>query len=234
MVESTLVILTWNEIDALRSMFEKIPLDSVDEVIAVDAGSVDGTIEFFKKRGIRTVIQKIPGRGRAFVEAAGHARGKYIVFFSPDGNENPADIPKLLGKIRGGYDLVIASRFMKGARSDDSDDPALVRHLGNNFFTLLVDLFWGARVTDAVNGFRAVRKESLERLNQDATGHEIEFQMTIRSAKLGYRIAEIPTIEGARIGGKRKALTLVMGVRFAKFFLRELLLGKKFLENERR
>ena len=53
--------------------------------------------------------------------------------------------------------------------------------------------------------------------------------MTIRAAKLNYKIKEIPTLELERIGGARKAKTWRMGIRFTKFFLKELLKGKKFL-----
>ncbi|NQS88214.1 hypothetical protein HQ584_00235 [Patescibacteria group bacterium] len=117
---------------------------------------------------------------------------------------------------------------MKGAKSDDSDDPLYIRHLGNNFYTLLVNLFWRANVTDAINGFRGIKKSKLKQLHSDATGHEIEFQITIRSTKLGYKIGEIPTHELKRFGGQRKANTWVMGYRFTRFFIKELMNGKRF------
>ncbi|MHA1377694.1 MAG: glycosyltransferase family 2 protein [Candidatus Helarchaeota archaeon] len=233
-----MVILTLNEIEPLNVMYDKIPFDIVDEVLAIDGGSTDGTIEFYKeklkkdvkiKNKLKILIQKHRGRGVAFLIGAKHATQENIIFFSPDGNENPLDIPIIKKELEKGYDLVIASRFMKTAQSDDSDDPIRVRKMGNLFFTGLVRIFWNVKVHDAINGFRGIKKEKLLKLNQDATEHEIEFQMTIRSAKLGYRIKEIPTLELERIGGIRKAHTWRMGVRFTKFFMRELLMGKKFL-----
>jgi glycosyltransferase involved in cell wall biosynthesis len=228
-MKTTLVFLTWNELPALKKIFDKVPIDITDEVIAVDAGSTDGTIEFFKEKGIRVIIQKKQGRGLAFRDALNNTEGDVLIYFSPDGNENPDDIPKLIEKIKEGYDLVIASRFTKNAKSDDSDDPLRIRKFGNRFFTLLVNLFWKAKVTDAINGFRAIKRSALKELNQDARGHEVEFQMTIRAAKLGYKIAEIPTIEMKRLGGEIKANTWEMGYRFMCFFLKELLIGKRFL-----
>ena len=56
--------------------------------------------EFFEKHQIRAIQQQIPGRGEAFKLGTQHAKGKYLVFFSPDGNENPADIPKLVQQIQ--------------------------------------------------------------------------------------------------------------------------------------
>ena len=219
----TLVFLTLNEIDGLRELYDRIPFDAVDEVLAVDGGSIDGTLEFYKDKKIPFVIQKKGRRGSAIIESAEHAKGDVLILFSPDGNEDPQDIPKLVEKINEGYDLVIASRFISGGRSDDSDDPLLIRRFGNNFFTFLANIFFKVGVTDAINGLRAIRKDKFVKLNQDASGHEIEFQMSIRCAKLGFKIAEIPTTESSRIGGQRKASTWVMGVRFTLFFLKELL-----------
>ncbi|MBU4246011.1 MAG: glycosyltransferase family 2 protein [Nanoarchaeota archaeon] len=218
----TLVLLTLNEIIPVKEMYPKIPFDAVDEVIAVDGGSKDGTIEFFKKQGIKVVVQKERGRGRGFMYGLQNAKGDYILYFSPDGNENPKDIPRLVAEAKKGYDIVAGSRFMDGGKSDDSDDPLHVRNLGNHFFTAIINLFYGSKYTDAVNGFRIVKKSALENMKLDATEYEIEFQMSIRAAKNKLKVAEIPTIEMERIGGARKAQTFRMGWRFSIFFLKEL------------
>lgn len=120
MVQTTLVILTRNEIEGMSALINKIPFDAVDEYFAVDYNSTDGTVEFLKKNKIKLIHQKKPGRGRAFEIAAKNAKGKYLIFFSPDGNEDPRDIRKLV-KLAQGNDLVIASRFMKGSRNEEDD-----------------------------------------------------------------------------------------------------------------
>lgn len=227
-MESTLVILTRNEIDGSRYLFDKIPFNEFDEVFVMDCNSNDGTVEFFEDRGIKVINQRNPGRGNAFLESFEKAKGKYLVFFSPDGNEDPEDIVKVIRELKRGYDLVIASRYMKGAKSDVSDDSLLIRKFGNIFFTFLVNLIWNIKVTDSINGFRGIKKSSTEKLKLDATGHEIEIQMTIRSAKLKYKIKEIPTIEKMRVGGERKAKTFKMGYRFTKFLLKEFIKGRNF------
>lgn len=227
-MKTTLIFLTYNEIDGITALWDRLPKDAVDEMIAVDGGSTDGTVEFFESKKVPVIRQERKGRGSAFMYGMDAASGDYLLYFSPDGNEDYADIPKLVEKAKEGYDLVIASRFAHGAKSDDSDDPMLVRHLGNNFFTLLANTFWGVGVSDAINGLRIVKKTALRELKLTATQHEIEFQMSIRMAKLGKKITEISTIEHERIGGNRKAKTFVMGVRFMRFFIDELLIGKKF------
>jgi len=85
MVQTSLIILTRNEIEGLKSLIRKIPFEAADESFAVDYNSTDGTVEFFKKHRIRVVKQKEPGRGKAFQLGLETAKGKYLIFFSPDG-----------------------------------------------------------------------------------------------------------------------------------------------------
>ena len=82
MVQTTLIILTRNEIEGLKAQIRKIPFEAVDEFFAVDYKSTDGTVEFFKKHQIEVVTQNKPGRGRAFTIALRRARSKYLVFLA--------------------------------------------------------------------------------------------------------------------------------------------------------
>ena len=78
-MKNTLVLLSYDEIEAIKLLHDKIPFKVADEVFAIDPGSTDGTLEFYKKKGIKCYIQKELGRGKAFVEALKHAKGENIV-----------------------------------------------------------------------------------------------------------------------------------------------------------
>jgi len=228
-LKNSLIIFTRNEIEGLRTVFPKIPLGIFDETIAIDAQSTDGSVEYLQTRGIKVILQRKLGRGNAMIQGVEQTSGDAAVFLSSDGNEDPSDIPKLIDKLKD-HDIAVASRFIKGGRSDDSDDPMLIRKFGNKCFTFLVNVIWGANVTDSTNGLRAIRRTAWNKLSIDSPYHEAEFQMTIRAAKLGMKIGEVPTVEGPRIGGKRYASTMKMAWTFTKFLLREIWIGNRFLK----
>lgn len=231
----SLVILTYNEIDGVTALIDKIPYDVVDETFVVDGGSTDGTIELFKQHHIEVVKQKSrKGRGEAFRIAAERATGDVMIIFSPDGNEDPEDILKFKQYFENEKaDLVIASRMMKGAHNEEDEELFKFRKWANNMFNLMINILFrrsGRYITDSINGFRAFKLNMFKSLQQDAVGYTIEYQMTTRCMKLGKKIIEFPTNEGSRIGGESYAKSIPTGIAFLKCLWNEIWIGKKFLE----
>lgn len=229
MATKALVLLTYNEIDGSRALYHKIPFNLFDRIFLVDGGSTDGTIEFWKEHGIEVINQRSPGRGTAFIIAQDNSEEDILLFFSPDGNEDPNDIPKLLKAIELGADLCVATRFGKGSKSFDAVGHRL---FGNLFFTTLINIFFRTKVTDAVNGFRAIKRDKMKILTLPYSRFEIEFQMTIRAAKMRYRVVEIPTTEYNRIGGRSKAGSFSVGISYLKVLIKEILIGKRFIHKK--
>ena len=226
-LKSSLVILTRNEITGMRALIKKIPFQAVDETLVIDYHSTDGTKEFIKKNRIKLINQIQPGRGEAFRLAAAKAKGDLLVFFSPDGNEDPQDIPRLLQLLKQGNDLVIASRFLPQSRNEEDDQFFKFRAWANQGFTFLANLFFHGRLTDSINGYRAITKTAFKRLKLDAPGYAIEFQMSMRALKLKYKIAEIPTIEGNRIGGQSGSKAIPTGYLFLFILFKEIFQCRK-------
>src|SRR3989344_400554 len=220
-IEGTLVILTRNEIDGLRKIYPRIPVNRIGEVFAVDYNSIDGTINFYKKNKVRFYRQNLKGRGEAFRIAFSRAKYDNIVLFSPDGNENPDDIEKIFVLMKSGYLYFIASRFMKGGRCDEDDKKIKIRKFGNKIFTLFVNILFGGSLTDSINGFRGIKRCVFEETKPDAKGFGIEYQISMRAIKKGFKIKEIPTIEDKRISGRGTAGTFRTGLYFLKILLNE-------------
>jgi len=219
-----LVILTWNEIEAVKALYDKIP-KNYDEVFVIDPGSKDGTLEFFKEKGMPVHIQEKKGRGVAFMMAANISKSDLILFYSPDGNEDYNDIDKVFALLEQGADIAIASRFAKGSRNEEDGQLFPWRKWANQVFTWMVNVSFnrsGSYVTDTINGFRGFKRQGLLDLGLTAEGFAIEFQSSIKAFKKGLIIKEIPTAEGDRIGGESKAKSIPTGLKFVKLYLKEL------------
>ena len=118
---TTLLLPTLNEIEAARIIIPQIRKEWVDEIIVVDGGSSDGTVEYMRNAGLRVHSQTVRGYGEGMLEAMQLASGDIIIEFNPDGNSIPDDIPRIIAKLREGYDLVIGSRYRDDAISEDDD-----------------------------------------------------------------------------------------------------------------
>ena len=227
-MKKTLVMYTMNEIEGVKGIFEKIPIDLFDQFIVMDNHSNDGTIEFLEEHDVNVIQQKNPGRTNALIEAIEHASGDIIVNLSSDGNENPEDIPKILKKFEEGYEMVTASRFLPESKVDVEDDKLRIRVFGNKICAMLVNLCWGTNVTDTTNALRGFTKSCYKRSKLNTFGYTENFQLTIRCGKLKIKTTEIPTQELPRIGGVVKADTKGVMTDMIKVFLHELKIGNNF------
>ena len=66
-MSTALIILTWNEIDGVKKILPQINRSRLDEILVVDGGSTDGTLEFVKECGFNVIIQSIKGHGGAIL-----------------------------------------------------------------------------------------------------------------------------------------------------------------------
>lgn len=219
-MKTTLIVPTFNEADGVKVMMPCIKKSWVNQILIVDGGSTDGTLEYLKKHGCDFFIQKERGYGAGVREAIGRAGGEIIIEFTPDGNSLPEKIPELTNKMKEGHDMVIASRYKDGARS--YDDNTLTR-FGNWFFTTLINILFGAHYTDTQVAFRAYRKSSYEKTKEqmDAKGLTWCGQLSIVFWRNGLKVAEIPADEPKRIGGKRKMNPLKTGWKIFVLILKE-------------
>lgn len=229
-MKTTLLVMTLNEIEGMQAIMPRVNRKWVDQIIIVDGGSTDGTIEWSRAHGYEVYIQKVPGFRHAYTEVLPRVTGDVLITFSPDGNSIPDAIPLLIEKMHEGYDMVIASRYLGPAKSDDD---GIVTGFGNWLFTNTVNWLHGSQYTDVMVIYRAYRKQIIFdlRLDQDdgyALAEKLFFTrisweplLSVRAARNKLAITEIPVSEPPRIGGKRKLQILQWGAAYYFQFFRE-------------
>ncbi len=214
----TLLVMTLNEINGMKAIMPRVHREWVDQILIVDGGSTDETVEWARAQGYEVYVQKGKGFRSAYREVWPLVRGDVVIYFTPDGNSLPKAIPQLLNKIEEGFDLVIASRYLDGAHSDDDD---LISGFGNWLFRTLANWLLNSkksmRMTDPLVMLRAHRKDLPQRLGLDQDEPFVALErffnirqvdwiplMSMRALSRGIRWGEIPMDEPARIFGKRK------------------------------
>jgi glycosyltransferase involved in cell wall biosynthesis len=220
----SIVIPALNEARNLAVVLPSLP--QVHEVILVDGGSVDGTVETARAvmPDIRVVRQLRRGKGNAL--AAGFARvtGDVVVMFDADGSADAAEIPAFVDALVGGADFAKGSRFRPGGGSTDITP---IRNVGNKFLNTVMNLSFRTRFTDLCYGYNAFWADLIPLLDlpdhelelpQGAPmlwgdGFEIETLINCRFAAAGVQIVEVPSNELDRIYGESNLRAVSDGLR---------------------
>jgi glycosyltransferase involved in cell wall biosynthesis len=191
----------------------------IDEVILVDGHSTDDTVEVARAvcHGIVVVEEQGPGKGAAMRTGMELASGDVIVLIDADGSMDPRELYRYVEAARD-CDLVKGSRFTGHGGSEDISP---LRRLGNGLLLGLVNLLYGARLTDLCYGYCAVRRNALPALALRADGFEIEAEMTARALRTGLRIGEVPSFEAPRRYGESHLRTMRDGWRVLRTLLVE-------------
>ncbi len=225
-----LVLIVRNEEIGIREIVPKIPLSIFDQTFAMDGNSKDGTVAALESYGIPSHCQVERGLGAAMIEGRPRVTTDSFIFFHPDGNEDPADLPKMAELLRAGHDFVVASRMIKGAVNEDDVRVLKWRKWANIGFAMLANVIFahgGNRTTDVTNGFRGVSRDAWDRMRLTSKDLTMDYQMVIRALKLGIPITDFPTHEGHRVCGETNFASLPTGIAELKLVWRELKMGRK-------
>jgi len=197
-----LVIPTLNEEAAIGGVIAAVPRVAVDDIIVVDSGSTDRTVERARSAGARVVSLRERGYGRACRAGAEAAKDcDIVVFLDGDGSDCPELIPYILEPIvEGRCDFVIGSRA-RGKREPGS----MTAHqlLAGRVIGAAMRLLYSVRYTD-MSPFRAIRRDVLMCLGMREETYGWNLEMQMRAARAGLRIAEVPVAHRRRAGGVSK------------------------------
>ncbi len=214
----SVIIPCLDEEAAIGACVAAVHAHGVGEVVVVDGGSSDRTVDRAAEAGARVVVERRRGYGRAMLAgiAAVSPGATVVLFIDGDGSDRPEMIPAVLAPIeRGEADFVLGSRLL-GPREPGSLAPAQI--VAGHLAGLLIRLRYGVRFTD-MSPFRAIRRDALEGLGmrEETFGWNLEMQM--RAAAAGLRIAEVPVGQRRRAGGVSKVSGDVITVAWAAWVI---------------
>lgn len=205
----SVVLPAKNEEASVGDIVRRIRLSQAHcEIIVVNDGSTDDTAARAEEAGARVISHpRSMGNGAAIKTGARAASGDVIVFMDADGQHDPADIPRLIETLEGGYDMVVGAR-VSGSHA------SIGRGIANRFYNRLATYMTGHDVQDLTSGFRAVRtKRFREFLYLLPNGFSYPTTSTMAFFRAGYPLAYIPIRADRRVGESHIRL-LHDGVRF--------------------
>jgi len=198
------VVPAFNEEESLNEFYKVLSTNLLKlgqeyEIIFVDDGSTDSTLQILQKFGAKDKKVRIfsfrKNRGKAEALTVGFqmAKGDYIVTLDADLQDRPEEMKKLLDKAKEGFDLV------SGWRKDRKD--ALKTRLSSQFFNFVMSSFWGVHLHDYNCGLKLYTKEAARSLN--LYGGMYRF-IPLLVAEKGFEVTEIPVVHEKRKFGKSK------------------------------
>ena len=218
--ESVVVILpAYNESENISAVIHSLPstLEGYPVVpIVVDDGSDDGTSDVARKAGAYAARLLIR-RGGGFALRVGYEIGRHLnavvlVTMDADGQHVADEMPLLVKPIlEGDADLVNGSRVL-----GEFERESIIRHVGVHFFSWVVTVMTGSRITDVSNGYRAIRADVLRTLKLDQDQFWAS-ELLIEGMRMRLRIREVPiTIRARAAGESKKPKTLKYAWHFTK------------------
>jgi hypothetical protein len=233
----SVVVPTLNEADNVRLVLPRLPEQpGVFEVILVDGGSTDATVEAARETladDMLTCVQQVRrGKGNALAAGFAHVTGDVVVMFDADGSADPDEIPRFVEALVAGADFAKGSRFCDGGGSDDI---TAIRRLGNKSLNAAVNAAFGTSFTDLCYGYNAFWADQLPTLDLPdpftpgpadgrmlwGDGFEIETVINCRFAVAGAVITEVPSVELERIYGDSNLHAIPDGMRVLRTVRRE-------------
>jgi glycosyltransferase involved in cell wall biosynthesis len=190
------------------------------EVLVVDNGSTDSSLNIAKENGARVILEEIKGYGSALICGTNNAKGKYIIMGDADCSYDFLSCMPILLKLREGFDLVMGNRFKggieKGAMSFSH------RYIGNPILSFIGKKLFKTNIGDFHCGLRGYNKESIKSINLSSLGMEYASEMVAKASINNLKIDEVATVlyKDGRINTNSKLNTFKDGISHLKLMLK--------------
>ena len=204
----SVIIPVYNEKTTISEVIEKVwavELPIEKEIIVVDDGSTDGTVEVLQSNSIKlkhTYLTPINiGKGAAVRIGLTLAKGEIILIQDADLELDPNEYKELIEPILDGRTSVVyGSRFLGENRV------APLRRFANYFLTFTTNLLFRTKLTDMETAYKVFTSEVAKNLTLEANRFEIEPEITAQIARKGFKIAEVPISYNPRTKSEGKKI----------------------------
>ena len=210
-IDISIIIPTLNEKENINELVKRI-IESLNdikyEIIFVDDGSKDGTIEGIEKlkkeyKNIKLVERGYrKGLSSAFIDGLKYSNGKYAVLMDADLQHPPELLKKMYEKALEGYDLVIASRYIEGGKIENWN---IIRELISKTSKIIAYILLPEtlKVRDPLSGYFLIKKDLLDNFNvSNPFSYKVLLDILV---KVNYnKLIEIPYTFKEREHGKSK------------------------------
>ena len=227
----SVVVPCHNEADnitpLLSNLVEVIHENNLNgEILIVDDNSTDDTAMRVNTSSLEYPFIKLVERkdgmcgvGRTFRAGFEQAKGDIIITMDGDLSHDPEDIPRFLKQIDAGADLVIGSRY--GKAGGEANMP-VSRQLTSGSYNRLAQFLFHTDITDLTTGYRAIRKDALDKLHLKSNGFAIHPEIHLKALNHQLRVTQIPIVYHRRLEGSSKLSYLKVGVPYVKVLITEL------------
>jgi hypothetical protein len=204
--EILIVVPAYDEEGGIQGVLRRVPdeiLGHEVKTVVVDDGSTDATAAIARAEGV-PVVAHVVNRGQGDALRTGFAiaqteRSQVVVNLDADGQYKPEELDRLVKPIiEGKADFVLGSRFM-----GFYEEAGSVRHVGVVFFSRMISLLTGVKVSDCTNGYRAIRVSELHKLNLREDRFNAN-EIILEALKHKLRFEQVPVSMMSRAAGETK------------------------------
>jgi glycosyltransferase involved in cell wall biosynthesis len=199
MISISVVIPCLNEADSIEFCLKKIKKIfntnkfSFKEIIVVDNGSTDNSVQIAKKYNARILREKKKGYGNSLKTGIKASKGEYVCFADADDSYNFLELKKFIQKAEEGYDLIQGCRFSSnGGNIHKGAMPFTHQYFGNPLLSFLCKMFFKIKFNDVYCGFRMFKKKLYKKNFYFSKNMEFAVEHLIKTSQSSIKPIEIP------------------------------------------
>ena len=193
----TIIIPTLNEEEGIGRVIDEVRSYGYHNIIVVDGGSTDRTVEIAKSKGAKVIFQDGRGKAKAISTALKHVKTPFALIMDGDFTYPAKYIDQIYNKLLEGYDEVI------GARKWGSKTQGFLFRVGNKILTKFFNLLMGTNLSDVLSGMYAIKMNSVNDALFETDGFSIGSEIAAHIASMSRRITEVPIKYRKRLGEKK-------------------------------